>query len=84
MKIDIHLLLHLSGTLIADDIKKIVEACNRINKTIGKDEGNASSLTLIKECVNDEIWRETKFLTDYGVQKMVLPQQTINGNGPNN
>jgi hypothetical protein len=84
MKIDIHLLLHLSGHVIASEVNKILAACSGINRITGNDESHASSMTLIKECVNDEIWRETKFLTDHGVQKMVYAQQCKDSNQINN
>ena len=84
MKIDINLLLHLSGHVIASEVNKIIAACSGINRITGNDESDVSYETLIKECVNEEIWRETKFLTDHGVQKMVYAQQCKDSNQFNN
>jgi hypothetical protein len=48
MRIDIHLLLHLSGHVIASEVNKILAACSGINRITGNDESHASSETLIK------------------------------------
>ncbi len=65
-------------------MNRIIAACTGINRITGYDEGHVSTMILIKECVNDEIWRETKFLTDKGVQKMVVAQECKDSNGVNN
>ena len=84
MKINKRLLLYSSGRVINSEVNRIIAACTGINRITGNDEGYASSMTLIKECVNDEIWRETKFLTDRGVQKMVVAQECKDNTGINN
>ncbi len=65
-------------------MNKILAAVSGINRITGKDESDVSTQILIKECVNDEIWRETKFLTDKGVQKMVYAQECKDNSGVNN
>lgn len=80
MKTDILLLLRSSGS----EVSRVIAAYTGTNRITDNDDCHASSQTLIRECVNDEIWRETKFLTDHGVQKMVYAQQLKDINGANN